>query len=371
MHQDAETTGRSVLLATVDQQLIHRLTETMATAGLEVTAIGISSFAMLEVVARIEKQRGWDSNDTSFVVLRDGQTVEIALMRQRDCLFCRDIHLAGDDPQQNNRLLLGEISRALVALEPLLGESLLKRVWLIGDASNHAEVEPQLAQRLDVPVHLISDGGELPAWFDRRDADIEFASLAGPIGMVLSCGDRLVRETIDFARPRRPVVRPSRMKRLLAPFAVALLVFVALSWAGFRYYLGVLDQRIANKRIEEEKLDAQLQQGQPVLESVGAIRKWRKRNVNWLRQMQVVNDAMPDTERAYLESWMFQSASAQRPPRLQALGRAREQDDVQKLNQQVAEQPGFQLQPKGIQDGPSFEAYPIRFDLDVDLTLER
>ena len=94
--EHAET--RDVIMATVPKDFTDRIRTTLESAGLEPTALGLSSASTAEILVRIEQSRGLSApNDASLVVVSsfDGR-LELALIRQNSLIFSHAAQLSGD-----------------------------------------------------------------------------------------------------------------------------------------------------------------------------------------------------------------------------------------------------------------------------------
>ncbi len=361
--------GRAVLIVTVAKQLVDQLQSVMQSAGLELVAVEITPAATLELIARAEQRRGHEPSETSLVVACSGPRVEISLIQDHHLVFSHAARFTSDDEPQH-RNLLGAINRALVAMEPSLTSAVVARVWLMGIGDGQSKLVESLKSRLGCDVHTLDSVEDLPITSKADDIGGNAALFVAPLGMLLARSGAVVRERIDFLHPRQAIARRNWRSMQLVTIAAAVLLMTAAGSVGVWLQLQSLDEQITRKQLEDQQLELLLKQGQPTLQSAEALGEWQKRNVNWLPQMQAVIGAMPDADRMYLQNWRFTSGQGDAAAGVQADGFARERADVERLNQQLADQQGFRVQPNEIQS-QSFGEYPFHFELDADVVPRR
>ncbi len=358
--------SRAVLMATVARPLIEELRAVVRAADLELVSVGIGSLTALELVAHLERRHGSGTHGTSLLVAQVDRRIEISLMRDRHLLFTHATRRADEGSSQPGPILR-ELDRALVACQGVQPDTTVDRAWLMGVSAEQAELRGELEQRLPCEVHSINSFDDLDMEVTRADAGGNPAQLAAPLGMLLTRADPLLRETVDFLKPRQPVVRGGHRKLLMVVAAAAAVLALMAAYTAQFFYLRSLDNKIAEKRAEEQQLDERLKRGAPVLQSAVAVDRWMQGNVNWLQPMRAVSDSMPKSERMYLDDWRFHAVAGEPTARMQAGGGAVERRDVERLNQRLADEHGFRVRPNEIESGLSFLDYPIMFEIDADV----
>jgi Tfp pilus assembly PilM family ATPase len=357
-----------VLTATISRQRIDQLAALTRAAGLELIFAGIGSLAELELVARVEQRRQCDPNGTSLLVTRRGTRVEVSLMQDRHVVLTHATGLSPEVAQQPGRAILGEVSRALMAAEPGLESVEVQRAWLLGGPDESGDLREALQEHVRCEVSFVHALEELDVAAASGDGDNILGRHAAALGLLLARRESQLCHALDFLHPRQPAARGTHRPWKWALLAAAAVATVAAGWTAHYLYLRTLDNRIQQQLSREQELDLLLKQGEPVRRAAGSIGEWEKRNLNWLEQMAAVSDCLPAEDRLYFENWRMQLSVGQAAGRLEADGYARERADVEQMNEELADQPGYQVRPQEIQSGASYQKYPIQFEIDVDLS---
>lgn len=362
----ADATARQVLMVTISRKKLVQLRTLFAAAGLKLLEIGISPTATAELVARVERRRGTSPNDTTLVVARHGTRVEISLMRQHHLLFTHSSQLSGDNDQQDNQFIIAELRRSLGALARIDAEIAVSRAWVI--STEHETLRKMMTEHLKCDVGLIDPLAERLISGEQSALHKDSARFAGPLGMLLGMNGRLI-ETIDFLNPREPVIPIDRRKQTMVLVAAGVLTMVALAYGGTKWRVSSLEARIADEQVQLNRVVEAIKQGRPTVDAAGVFDEWEAHNVDWLGQIQRLNQILPGTGRIYLVEYRFRPSSGKTAGRIQADGFARSRRDVEQLYQDLAER-NYRVQPHEISRTSDDADYPFRFQLDVDLTRE-
>jgi len=355
--------GRTVLMASAPRRLLKQIQACIEAAGSELASIGTTALSCCEIAARVEDHRGYNAEGGSLVIAAVGQRLEISMRRSGDVLFA---HGARAAHQQETLGVSAEVQRALVAHEAAVGDAGIGRAWLIADADDLQSTCAHVAGDLGYEVQALDPFGELKRDVRVDDSPGKPAEFVGPLGALLGQADPVL-QTIDFLNPRKSVVKPKRTKLLAGIVAAALCLMILGAYGGVRIYLKSLADEIAAKQLQDQQLESDLTQGEPVLQMSEFLDELESRRVDCLDQMRRINQSMPGTERIYLETWRFDAVPGDIVGRVHADGFARDRQDVEATNQRLADQRGFRIRPNAIRSHRGDPEYPVRFELDADL----
>jgi Tfp pilus assembly PilM family ATPase len=340
-----DTEGRGVLMVTFSVERANRIRSILKAAGLELESIGVSSVAVSELIARAEKRKGFDPNETILIVSRHGDRVEISIMQQRHLLFTHSTSLSAETQQENHKLILSEVNRSIVALSGMLKGKGIDRGWVIGHGDESRSLSASLNDRLGCAVEEFD-----PFEMKEIESSVEIpenrSGFSGPLGMLLAKLDATV-EGIDFLHPRKPVVKPDRTKAKMGIAAACLVLVSAVSYGSVQMHLGDLGEQIASKQIEIRDIDSDLKEGKPVLTSATVIGEWDQRNINWLDEMLDLNEILPGTGLIFLRSYDFDTSATSGDvlADIQAIGHSRSRMQFRAFSQDLKDQQ-YAVQPQ-------------------------
>jgi Tfp pilus assembly PilM family ATPase len=357
---------RTVLMATVPKEFAGRLQSMFKAAELEPVSFGLSSLASLEIVTRADQKRGFSPDETSLVLLRHDNRLEISLLRQRSLLFTHAAQLGVENEGEAIQATLAEVSRSFVALQRMLGGAKLARAWVFGPRDKTQPLCVALKQRLDCDVEPLEPLTELGLKIDEPDPDANNACFAGPLGMLLAASERTV-EQLDFLNPRKSVPKMDQRKVRAGIIAAAAATVLIAIGAGSLIWQSSLKNEIAEKQQTLNELNEFNNRGKPAVEAAGIIRLWQMRNLNMLDQTRELNVALPGTDRIYLKNLQFISGRGKREiMRMKADGYAIDRSDVDNLTQQLADMK-YVVTPPTTRLSSKDPKYKYHFDLDVEI----
>ena len=360
-------TGQNVLMATISTELVDKIRRVTDAAGLELTSIGISSFASAELVAQVERRRGDNRNDVSLIVGRQDKRVEVTVMRGEHLLFTHSKLLDGNDAAAHTQAILAEVSRSVVALGETIPGLRIARVWVLGTGDEDAQLCDALQKRLACDSKSSLDPfTDVPITMDTNELPDERGQYAGPLGMVLSQSGASI-EAVDFLNPRRAAVRRD-LKKLQAVWGAAAVAALILVTFGIQQVRQAgLDREIERLQAEKLKLDPLVRAGQPDLELAGSIGDWTERNVHWIDQVREFNRVLGSTDRMYLSEYRVIATTRGPVARIHATGFARGERDVRLLPQKFADN-DYRVNPdyRLVRNDDDSE-YPYRFELKIEL----
>ncbi len=360
--------GREVLMCTMARKKSAKLRTILEKAGLELESLGISSVATAELIAREEQSRKLNAADTSLIVARHGQRVEISILQQHQVIFTHFTQIHADDEHSwgNESAIVAEVQRSMMSLHPQTGQLKVDRAWLIGEEQEVAELAAAIQKRLKCETTafnpklangLTDQAGHWPE---------PVAGFAGPAGMLFARTEPVVA-AIDFQNPRKQ--RPRRdIKKIRLIAAAAALAVLFIAGMGFRWWkVQDLQNEILAKRGRIDQLKKIVKAGEPTMKSAGLVGDWELRAGKELAQIGPLYSALPGTDLMYLVKYHRTSGSLNALSAIQAEVRAKSQTDARELYAKLAEQ-GIKVKPPKYQESSDSE-YPVQFTLDLERPL--
>lgn len=359
-----ESPQRQVLTVAVLRDYLDVLQKIAAEAGLDVVRLGLSPIGTCELVARYETAQKLSTSVGTMVVARHGARYEISFLRDGHLLFTHSTQIAGSDPVQSSRMVLAEIRRSQGALGRLEVE--VGRVWLVGLLEENRHLLEAMRTGLKADVGLIDPWKDSGVHFGIKAEASSHAPFAGPLGMLLADGGPLV-DAVDFLHPRKPVVRPDRRKQWIqVGVGVAVLLLVA-AYFGMRSWAKSLDQTIAERQAQSQRMEETLKRGAPTLKALNELEDWEAQAVGVVPTFEQVTNALPAGERMYLDRLEFVSTSGSSVARVKASGVARARYDIELLNDRLARD-GFDVLPHEISTQSKDSGYPYRALVELGVT---
>lgn len=358
-------TGREVLVATIGKEVIEPLKLVLSRTGCELQGITLTAPAMLELIARLDHHIP-DSTSVEVTIVKHEQRVEISLLRQRSLLLTHSARLPDDatGPERERQAVVAEVNRSLVALKRQYSDLNLSRAWVWGDVAENQELGNVLAKRFQCEVRVV-DPLILPSVIVSDAAQVSAHALfTGPMGVLLGQSERLA-ESLDFLRPRQPVV-PRDMRRLfvMAGTAAALLIVAGaftIRAVRLRSLQGEFDKTV----VDVKNLDATLKGSQDSIKRADAIQKWTDQRVPWLDRLNELATVNDGTAERYLVKLNCNPGTSGSVASLKGNGFAKDREDVERLTAQLTGREGFVVNPREIRSDGSDGDYPLRFELDI------
>lgn len=379
---------REVLMATVSRSFSDRMGQVLQAAGLELVSMGLSSVATAEIVARAEALRGMPPHDTSLALVRNGQRLELSLVRDRSLLFTHAAQLNGETEAELIQSALAEVSRSSVALERALAGSKLTRAWAIGPTDTERAATSRslsdsggwalgaggsmeqicraLKKRLGCDVYPLQPLTELGVRTDEPDPEANRSWFSGPLGMLLAQSGALVPQ-LDFLNPRKSASRidPRKLRLGMMAAAVALFALVGVGWSLVRQHS--LNNTLEARKRESAALAAKITAGKTTLDAENAIAMRLRSGLNLLDQSGRLNEAFPGTRRIILKKLHYQESRLKDGLlHVTAQGYARERADIEYLKQKLSEM-GYVVKPTPDTRSQKMPNYTFEFQLELDV----
>ena len=360
--------GRDVLMCTMAKKQSAKIRTILESAGLELHAMGVSSVATAELIAREERNRKLDPADTSLIIAQHGPRVEITIFQQQCVILSHSTQIHSDEEETagDESLIVSEVRRTMVSLHPQSGQLKIDRVWLVGREEELAKLAKVVENRLSYQTMALNPATASDVTDNAANWPEPIAAFAGPLGLLMSQESALA-QSINFQSPRKE--RPKRdikKIRLMAAAAAAVILLVGLM--GYRWWkVGSLEQERIDRLAEVGNLKKMLKAGQPTLESAGLVGAWDQRANEEIAQIGPLYQALPGTDLIYLVEYRFTPAGRTALGQIQAVGRAKAETDVRELFGNLADR-GMKVKPPKYQESTDSE-YPVEFRLDLELPL--
>lgn len=367
--------GRDVLMSTISRQLADAIKKVLQAAGVELISLGITPVATAELISRVE-QKGdrAAASDSSLVVSRHGNRVEISVVRRRALLFTHSARLGSEDTEeQDTQSILAEISRSFVALQKTQLEIDIGRAWVVGSNEDSRPLVEALKKRMAITT-IATDTCDVQTIDPLQATGVELAAseapgnhtlYGGPVGMLMAREDRLV-EAVDFLNPRKPIVKPDRRKYKAAAIAAAVVVLIGLFYGWRHFAIKSLQDQITALSAETKRTQKMLKDNQPELIAQSQVSEWIEGSVDSLDQMRQIVEIMDGTEQYYLSELRIDQGTSTLGT-INAEGAAKTRSDVYSLKWGINIRDNFKIQPNKVSTESRDPEYPEKFELNVTL----
>lgn len=337
---------RPVLLATATAQHIDTILARVRAANLEPIAVGATPFATAAQLC--------SAAETVFLIALDRHQAELTLWKQGVVEFSHATEITLEDPDEDERWLLAEVTRTLVAADHRAADGGLTRFLLVGDSPLLPKLAQSLEDRYECPSEIIDS----PETLGLRDASpIGLLPLAALLGQLKPA----IAPRIDFLNPRRRIEQPdrTRLKQGVLVGAVAAVILVAYmnTWWTRR---GIERQTDALRATRTE-IETLLTNGKPLLEKRSSIQDWLNRQASWPDEFVSLDKALPGTDRMYLTEINLQPGGRDIDGSMTINGRARTAEDVSGFAS-ASEAMGYRVEPPQTTRDSVDSEYPNSFE---------
>ena len=334
---------REVLLAMVPQAMVAAIREFLDSAQRELVAIRLSPIGAAELVARLDENKPLDPKSATLIVVRHGERVEISVVWMRQLIFSHAARLAGDTTEQQNAVILTEVSRGLMSFQNLNLGFKLTEGFLLGPDGDLPGLAEALQKRLPITVRSVNPFSLVKVTGDSLKLVSHQSAYAGHIGSVWSQTQPLI-EVLNFLAPRKPVIKPDttreRRRQMAIGAAVTAVCLIVIYWVS----LSQLDAGIAHRGDEIAKLEDDLKAGKPMLEASKTIEEWTREDANILDEMQRFEKQLPATDRVYLTKMTVKAPTSRQAGEIRIEGHAREEKDIRELRLKlIAPETGYKI----------------------------
>ena len=358
-----EHPGRSVLLVSLEQDRLRKLSAAVEAAGMQPAGCFTSSICVADLALRSAGSVA--DSGLSLVVYQHRNRLELSALLDRQLIFSYSLTLPDEESAGHTQPLMAELSRVLVAVRQVRHEAEIERVFVIQDGVRDEQVLTTLEERFGGQLRVLTSEDF------RRGTAIDGAVTAHTPGAALGA---LVAEAapripaVDFLRPRRAVAQADPRLRLKQFAAAAAGVLVVVG--GLTYYsmLASRSAQIADLEDRRSELEALLNkpQSKTTIASAGALNAWSDEVASPLAVLGEFQELAPGTGRLYFTRLQFTPQTGEATARLTGDGLAREERDVVSLQQKLADA-GHVVTYKPSRSSAVNPDYPIAFELNVSI----
>ncbi len=289
----------AMALVAEDLVLVRQL---MAQSGCKSHGVLVSTHPLRSYVPeliRIEQQASGDSDSATLIISRGEDVAEVLLSAGSLPLLSRTIRLAAEVPQlEINRYLRSETQRTLISAGGQLAHpAKIAHVVIVGNDKQTAGLDDVLSEHFQVVAAVVRPSSVLAD----PDPTLPFADIvnSGSFAPLLAAAFEdatSVAPAIDFANPRRPPVKTSPLKKI-----VAIAVTVLLIGGGGFYYVwsqfNEIDDENARLVTRLNELNEVVKDTQSRRSLVTSVAAWEKNRISWpdeLRDLTARIPSLPD-----------------------------------------------------------------------------
>lgn len=281
---DEETIQRTVLAAGISPELKKQISTIIEPSGLRLKHIVMRSYASADLLGDVVKDEL-----CRLIVDPNGDTTDMSILDGSKLLATRTVRIPTSyDANQRADAMLSEVRRTLASSRKKMGDKKVARVVMFGESNRNKSLEGNLRSHLDLETDFVNPLSQAPvaSGLKQPESAERYAALLGALVQNHS-GQR---HALDFANPRRPIIKKRDYSKWYLYGGVAAALFflgVIASWL----YLG--SQASRNKNLQTKYLNLKrINDGKGAKESVEqvlgeieTIDNWMKADVNWLEEL--------------------------------------------------------------------------------------
>lgn len=345
--------GQAVLTASIDRKRLRRIREILTTAGFEVEHATITPIAIGQFVKQFAGA-SLGQSQPEMVVFQRMSLIELTIFDRGALVFSHSMVL----PEENRlKPLESGITRSIIALNQTHPNVDIDLCYAVGTADDENVLQllnkkfPGNVKEVHLPDSL------------KSSSDID--GYEPLIGAGLPSANSNFH--IDLLNPRKRAEKPDRRKWYWIGGGVAAALLLLMVYGSFSSRKSGLEASIAALNDSISATDRKLVAGQPQLEAFQNIDTWKTGNIDPVSVWNRLRNHMPGTDRLYMSELRLQPLVAtDAEARFTGVGFARLRNDVDNLNQQLAEN-GFRVTPQATTTSSRDPDYPIRFEINVEV----
>ena len=358
--------GREVLVASINRKKIRDTRTTFAAAGLDLSAVGVSSIAATHLVSETPEEKSARAGELSLIIARHGDRIELSILGQGNLYFSHSTQVDSNNAAQSQSSILADISRSMIALQKRLPDARIARAWILGSPGEDSDLAAAIHERFRCILNRVDPFTAQGMTVSTEPGDESHAAYAGPIGMLLGRRYESSR-TLDFLNPRRAAVKRDlkQIKRIAAVAAGLIVIF------GFYLYRGMqvaaLEKATTAAQAETNSQKELLKELGPQVDIAKTVDGWADQNVNWLDESMWLTETIQGTDRQYLTQIRLTGGNSTKKGNVTLTGYAKERADAQTLNAELLERKNVDVQSKENNRSGRDSQYGFQFKLDVTL----
>jgi hypothetical protein len=363
----AEAPGRRVWMATIGKPLSDRIQAILSAAGLEATAICLSSLGAAELIAHQPGSASASADSATLIVSCIDLRIEITGIWQNRIVLMHSATLSSHDPPEDQLAqILTETSRSTVALSQAAPGLQIGSGWLIGSRTEHSPLADTLSERFGFKFHVLTDPASTPGVSADSNSSLSQSPLAWtPLGLLLGQSSQRV-DPIDFLHPRRQHPKPDRRKLYMALGAAAVVLLLLGIWGAIQRRVWQLDDQIARLKSENDAAQLLIDKNAPLRETAASVDDWTQRDIDWLEQFRIIEQAKGGADKLYLTSFDANVSTRNTLAVIVATGRAKLPNEVDDFEDHLHDL-GYRVTPKEISEDTTDPQYPVKIDLNLEV----
>ena len=353
LESSASGGGQAVLTASIDRKRLRRIREILTTAGFEVQHATITPIAIGQFVKQFAGA-SLGQSQPEMVVFQRKSLIELTIFDRGALVFSHSMVLP-----ETNRLkpLESGITRSIIALNQTHPNVDIDHCFAVGTAEDE-DVLQLLNKKFPGNVKVVQIPESLKSFSDING----YEPLIGA-GLPIANSD----SRIDLLNPRKRAEKPDRRKWYWIGGGTAAALLMLMVYGSFSSRKSGLEASIAALNDSISETDRKLKEGDPQLEAFQSIDSWKTGKIDPVSVWNRLRNHMPGTDRLYMSELRLQPVVAtDSEARFTGVGFARLRNDVDNLNQQLAEN-GFRVTPQATTTSSRDPDYPIRFELNVEV----
>ncbi|HEV8069262.1 MAG TPA: hypothetical protein VGP76_16095 [Planctomycetaceae bacterium] len=361
-----DVAGRRVWMATIGKPVADRVQAILSAAQLEAGAIRLSSLGAAELIAHQPGVALSASDPATLIVSCVDLRIEITAIWQNRIVLMHAATLSSHDPPEAQlSQILAETSRSTVALSQAAPGLQIGSGWLIGPRTEQSPLATMLTERFGFKFHVLTDPASTPG-VTAANSSLAMTPLASaPLGLLLEQAAQRV-DAIDFLHPRRQHPKPDRRRLYMGLGAAAAVLLLLGLWGAIQRRVWQYDDEIAKLTESNNKIKALLDKSKDLRETAGWVEDWTRRDIDWLDQFRVIEQAKNGADKLYLTSFDANVATRDKLATIVAAGRAKVPSEVDEFEDKLVEL-GYRVPPKEISEDTTDPQYPVKIDLNLEI----
>jgi len=339
----------SVLAGVVRHEHLDYLRRVGKAASLRIKRIDLRPYANFIAC----RSAGMLAEGPALFIELGADAVEIAAFSETASLFSRTAGLAaeGDKGVIDNALL--QVQRTLPAYNAGPRYTELTQVIVSGDTG----VEDVFLERVAEQLKL--DGRKFSARSSHStDGDCTCSACYGlAAGQCCEKTDRF-----DFLDPQRAVDPAARRTRTIQLVAAGLIVLLIAGIVGSNRLQSARQAELRQLKRSNSRLKKELDQFDRFRRQVEGVTEWRRKKMNWLKELAELTDRLPDTEDAYLTRIVLaEKTKGDNLAGIDINGRAKSVEIITRLLDQINTDARYELIPGPQTDADTSKEYAKSF----------
>lgn len=354
---------RDTLLVTAPLEKVNGARTTLKVCGLEVVSVQVSSFAIAQAASANGLLNSPADTDSLDVVLSLSTDQIEMLYLSGPLLSFSHSGASWNSEDQIEQAVRSEVSRAQMAATEAMGGNRIARVTLIGTPEITARVPDDISKRLSgAEVRRVDPTGLFKGNIPDSISPTDLIGLAGSLAQV----SKSSYECVDLINPRKPIEKPdhTRLKRILVVGLCALAFAACWKW---RTDTVTAKQALVTKlESETSALKLKYRNSRDLLELDQELREWDARDLNWLDEMERVQNLMGGTDRLLVKKFQFNLRKGDYLASLDAEGFAKSRRDVEDLAKVMVDD-GYEIRPGDIIPSLRDPAYQMELRIEGNI----